>query len=182
MAGKLISGIAHEVRHMLPPTIFFMVCFNVLVLTLDTLSPEARGISHSSATVGALLIGKAVLLAEMLPFLHRYAHRPLIFGTVWKAFVLYLVTSALHLLERVISARIDAGSLAAGLSANAAAFNWSHFWIVQMWLAILFLVYVGFQDLVRAVGADRVRTLFFRNGAAIAPGPRATGAPLSGAE
>lgn len=76
MAGRLISGIAHEIRHMLPPTIFFMVCFNVLVLTLDTLSPYGREISHASATVGALLIGKAVLLAEMQPFLHRYLCAP----------------------------------------------------------------------------------------------------------
>lgn len=36
-----------------------------------------------------------------------------------------------------------------------------------MWLAILLIVYVGFQDLVRVVGPEKVRTLFFRDGAAI---------------
>lgn len=169
MTGRVISGIAHEIRRMLPPTIFFMVCFNLLVLTLDTLSPDVRDISHPSATVGALLIGKAVLLAELLPFLHRYAKRPLIYGMFWKTLVLYLVTTALHLLERMISARVHAGSVEAGLAADLVAFNWEHFWIVQMWLAILLLAYMGFQDLVRAVGSDKVWRLFFRDGAAIEP-------------
>ena len=141
MTGRLVSGIAHEIREMLPPTIFFMVCFNLLVLTLNTLSPEVRDISHASATVGALLIGKAALLAELLPFLHRYAKRPVIY----------------------------AGSVEAGLASDLVTFNWDHFWIVQMWLAILLLVYMGFQDLVRAVGSDKVARLFFRDGAAVRP-------------
>lgn len=169
MTGRVVSGVAHEIREMLPPTIFFMVCFNLLVLTLNTLSPEVRDISHASATVGALLIGKAALLAELLPFLHRYANRPVIYGMFWKTFILYLVTTALHLLERVISARVHAGSVEAGLAADLVTFNWDHFWIVQMWLAILLLVYMGFQDLVRAVGSDKVARLFFRDGAAVRP-------------
>lgn len=182
MAGRLISGIAHEFRRMLPPTLFFMVCFNMLVLTVETLSFGAREISYVSATIGALLIGKAVLLAEMLPFLNRYTHRPLLVGTLWKAFILYLVTSALHLLEKFISARNSGGSFSAGLSVEVDAFDWTHFWIVQMWLVILLLVYVCFRDLVQAVGPGRVRVLFFHDAGALQTDNRETKVPLARAE
>jgi hypothetical protein len=46
---------------------------------------------------------------------------------------------------------------------------WPHFWAVQIWLVLLVFVYCALRELVRLLGAERVRQMFFgvpRQGAA----------------
>ena len=106
MGNRVISWLAHEVRHMLPPTIFFLVSLNLIVLTVALLSDdhELSAVSHISACVGALLIGKAFLLADKLPVMRQHINRPLIYGALWSALVYFMMILALHLAERLISA------------------------------------------------------------------------------
>ena len=37
---------------------------------------------------------------------------------------------------------------------------WPHFWLIQMWLAVLFFVYCALRELVRAIGREKVRQMF----------------------
>ena len=64
----------HELREILPPTIFFFIGFNLIVLTTNLILAEyavAFG-NFMIATAAALVVGKAVLGANVLPFLRRY--------------------------------------------------------------------------------------------------------------
>src|SRR5271169_1396389 len=68
----------HELHEILPPTIFFLIGFNLIVLTTKLLVADyfvAVG-SFMLATVGALVVGKAVLVANAMPFLRRYDRAP----------------------------------------------------------------------------------------------------------
>jgi hypothetical protein len=38
---------------------------------------------------------------------------------------------------------------------------WPHFWLIQIWLAVLFFVYCAMRELVRAVGKEKVVEMFF---------------------
>ena len=63
-----------QVKHALPPTIFFFVGFN-LILWTKRLILEEHGVEFSgflTATVAALLVGKAVLVTDNLPFVRRF--------------------------------------------------------------------------------------------------------------
>src|SRR5947207_12894037 len=58
-----------QVKHALPPTIFFFVGFN-LILWTKRLILEEHGVEFSgflTATLAALLVGKAVLVTDNLP-------------------------------------------------------------------------------------------------------------------
>ena len=69
-----------QVKHMLPSTIFFFVGFN-LILWTKRLILEEQGIEFSgffTATVAALLVGKAVLVTDNLPFMRRFDGAPMI--------------------------------------------------------------------------------------------------------
>lgn len=166
MPRATVAAIAREAREMLPPTIFFFVCLNLLVLTVSTLSDEQEvgAVTHAGATVGALLLGKAVLLAGMLPMFERHAGQPLIRPTLWKAFLCIAAAFALHLLERLLG--VAAGGYAALTGAETALreVDWARFALIQLWLAILILIYVACMETVRAVGPDRVRRMFFGDG------------------
>lgn len=144
---------------MLPPTIFFILCLNLIVLTVALLSDdhELSAVSHASACVGALLIGKAFLLADRLPLMRRYSNRPLIVGALWSALIYLVIVSILHLAERIISAATDSRGLLFTAKADIASFDWPLFLVVQLWIALLLVIYSVIRAAVRAIGLSRVR-------------------------
>ena len=63
---SLMTKLKHEFLEALPPTIFFFFAFNTIALT-KALMLKAHGIQpveFAAATLGALIVGKVVLLAE----------------------------------------------------------------------------------------------------------------------
>ena len=162
MFRSIVRRAMHEVGAMLPPTLFFLVGFNLLVLTVALLSDghTVSAVSHAKATVGALLVGKAVLLAEMLPFMQRFAGRPLIHGIAWKVTVYVAAAMAVHLAERLVSAALGPQGLAAGAERDLAGIDWRAFLVVQLWLVLLFVVYTVARETAAALGPERVRELF----------------------
>jgi len=58
----------------LPPTIFFLIAFHIVVIDRRLMLRE-YGLPLSSivgATVGALLIAKVVLITDKFPFINRF--------------------------------------------------------------------------------------------------------------
>jgi hypothetical protein len=72
-ARRIGARLLHEAREALPPTIFFFVGFNFVVLTSNLLVAEYLiGLTNSMlATVAALVVGKAVLVANNTNRLNR---------------------------------------------------------------------------------------------------------------
>ena len=69
-----MAKIKHEMLKMLPPTIFFFVMLNI-VLLIRALLTRGTGLSlptFATVLISALILGKAVLLANMLPFINRF--------------------------------------------------------------------------------------------------------------
>ncbi|NDW44612.1 hypothetical protein [Ruegeria sp. PrR005] len=161
-----IKAIGHELREMLPPVVFFGVGFNALVQTLQVMSEDSgtQPTSHLTASLGALLVAKAILIADLLPFLNRFRHRARIFEVIWKGGIYYISTALLHVLERLVSAARAEGTFASGLDKALQAFDWSHFAIVQMWLAILLFSFTALMLMVRDLGHESLFEAFFSEG------------------
>src|ERR1700745_853800 len=78
-----------QVKHVLPPTFFFFVGFN-LILWTKHLILEEHGIDYTgffTATVAALLIGKAVLVTDNLPLMRLFDSAPMIRPILFKSTV-----------------------------------------------------------------------------------------------
>lgn len=144
---------------MLPPTIFFILCLNLIVLTVALLSDdhELSAVSHASACIGALLVGKAFLLADKLPLVSWLKDRPLIVGALWSALIYFVIVFILHLAERLISAATDSQGFLFRAKADIAGFDWSLFLVIQLWFALLLVVYSVIRAAVRAIGPARIR-------------------------
>lgn len=153
--------VAREIRRLIPPTLFFLVAFNLLALTGELARPggSASWFTYATASVAALVCGKAVLLADNLPFLNRYPSRPLIWNVVWKAAIYMAVTLLIRLAEHLIRGAWHRDGLSAELA--EAGFSWTHFALIQLWLGVLFLNYCAIGELMRALGKGRVLRLFF---------------------
>jgi hypothetical protein len=170
-AGSILKK---ELRELIPPTVFFMITFTLLLIT-EALVEADYGIDtieFGKAVIGALIVGKVLLIVDIFPFIDRYPARPLIWNTLWKTVIYNVAALIVRYLEALIGLWIDKGSLGAANDALFAEIHWPHFWLIQLWLAVLFLVYCGGAELSRAIGRDKLIALFFGpRPAKVLPGP-----------
>ena len=159
----LVTKLIEEYKAVLPPTIFFFVALHLVAL-VRVLMLKGTGISVSmplQVTLAALILGKAVLIADLLPFINRYPDKPLIYNVAWKTTIYVLVAMLVHYLERLADFWKATGSFVAGNQQLLAAIVWPHFWAIQILLVVLILMYCTMHELVRVIGRDKVLEIFF---------------------
>ena len=148
---------------MLPPTIFFFVALHIVAL-VRTLMIKATGIAPLttvSVLVAALVLGKAVLIADMLPPINRVPDKPLIYNVAWKTLIYTLVALLIHYLEHLYDFARETGGVVAGNAKLFAQIIWPHFWAVQIILFVLIVMYCTMHELVRVIGREKVLRTFF---------------------
>ena len=160
---KLSTKLKDELFKLLPPTIFFFVALHIVTF-VRVLALKGTGISPLSSmsiAVAALILGKAVLLADMLPMVNRFPHKPLIYNVAWKTLIYLLVATLIHYLERLVDFWRQAGSLVAGNQKLLAEIVWPHFWAIQIILLVLIVMYCTMHELVRVIGRQKALRIFF---------------------
>jgi hypothetical protein len=103
---KLFTKLKEEFFKLLPPTIFFFVALHIVVF-VRVLMLKGTGVAPSSSistVVAALILGKAVLLADMLPMINRFPDKPLIYNVAWKTLIYLLAATLIHLPPRTPTA------------------------------------------------------------------------------
>jgi hypothetical protein len=161
--GRMLKTIKHEISEIIPPTVFFFIAFLLLLFT-KKLILEDYGIRVSalaSAAVGALIVGKVVLIVDHFPFVNKFPGKPLMYNITWKT-VLYLIAAfVVRYLEHLFEFFRKYGSVIEANRHLLTEVVWPYFWLVQVWLSVLLLIFCGFRELVRAIGRDRVMGMFF---------------------
>ena len=161
--NKVFAKIKEEFLAMLPPTIFFFVALHI-VSVVRVLMLKGTGIAPSTSaavTIAALVLGKSVLLADMLPMINRFPEKPLIYNIAWKTIIYLVVAAFVHYLERLVDFSRAAGGLVAGNERLLAEIVWPHFWAIQIILFVLILMYCTLHELTRLIGTDNMRRMFF---------------------
>src|SRR2546422_8915002 len=132
-----------QVKHALPPTIFFFVGFN-LILWTKRLILEEHGVEFSgflTATLAALLVGKAVLVTDNLPFMRRFDGAPMIQPILFKSAIYWLCVLMVRLAERLGHILFVGGGVADFPTHLGAHFSRPRFFSKQGWFMVRFLVY-----------------------------------------
>jgi hypothetical protein len=159
---KILRTIKHELLEVLPPTIFFFVAFNVVTIT-KRLMLEQYGIEFFgfvTATVGALVVAKVVLLADNIPFINNYPDNPLIYNVVWKTVIYVLVAVVVRWFEFFFPLWWKYRDLSVATGRLWEEISWPQFWAIHIWLVFLFFVYVSFRELARTLGEEKFIEIF----------------------
>ena len=158
-----MTKLKEEFFKILPPTIYFFVALH-LVMSIRVLMLEGTGLSpfsSASIAVTALVLGKAVLIADMLPLINRFPNKPLIYNIAWKTAIYLLISAVLHYLERLIDFWRQTGGFVAGNKKLLSEIIWPHFWAIQIILFVLIAAYCTMHELVRVIGKDKMVRIFF---------------------
>jgi hypothetical protein len=160
---RVLVKLKEELLAILPPTLYFFVALH-LVFLIRVLMLEGTGIKVTtsvSIALAALILGKAVLIADLLPIINRFPAKPLIYNVLWKTLLYQMLAAAVHYAERLVDFSRQAGGLVAGNEKLLAEIVWPHFWAIQILLFLLILIYCTLHELVRLIGKDKAKQLFF---------------------
>jgi len=160
--NKLFAKLKKEFYSLLPPTIFFFIALHIVTLA-RVLMLQGTGIEVDTSiavTITALILAKAVHVADLLPFINLYPHKPLVYNIVWKTIIYTLVAMFIHYIERLIDFWRETGSFIAGNEKLLDGVVWPHFWAIQIFLVVLIFMYCTMHEFVRVIGKDRARQIF----------------------
>jgi hypothetical protein len=138
-------------RHMLPPTLYFFIAFNLIVFTTNLLVHDYwfRLSGFLVATTTALVVGKSVLVANRIRLIDRFRGAPLIQPILYKTIFYTLIVLVVRILERFIHFAIDERGFTLAFGAAVGEFSWRRFAAIQIWLFTCFLIYVTATELTR---------------------------------
>ncbi len=162
---RVAAFLVEEFRLLLPPTLFFAVGFNLILLSQRILVPDylLRFADSMVATLTALVVGKAVLLANLVPFFRRYDNEPLIKPILHKTMVYWVCVFVVRLLEAYVHYIINEERLDGFLTYMLDNFVWRRFVFIQLWILVLFLIYTAGTELNNLFGDGELFRILFRH-------------------
>jgi hypothetical protein len=110
--SRFLAFVIKELKELLPPTVFFAISFNLLVLTTQLILSDylIHLWSFMIATTAALVVGKSVLLADALPFFRRFDTAPMIESVLCKTIVYWTVVFLVRFLEKLVEYGFSGGT------------------------------------------------------------------------
>lgn len=161
--SRALAFVIKEIEEILPPVVFFAVGFNLVEFTTQLVLDDylARFANYLVATAAALVVGKAVLVANLLPFLRRFDTAPLIRPILFKTVVYAAVVFLVRIVEKIVEYWFGGGTIAGIPDYVAHHFSWHFHAAVQIWIFVLFFIYTSASELDARLGRGELRRIFF---------------------
>lgn len=160
---KVLLFLKKEFFEMLPPTIYFFVVFHIMAFIKRLLVGET-GISlaaTSAATIGALIVGKSILIADALPKLKWVHERRLIYVVIWRVFLYLIIVLLFQFIEGLIPLISKYGSISSAYEHLFEEIKWNHFVAIHIVLLLLIVIYTLTIAVIEAIGRKEFREIFF---------------------
>ena len=164
LARRVGAFLLREFLEILPPTIFFLIGFNLVVLTTNLILADYGGqvASFIIATTSALVVAKAVLVANAISVIRRFDRAPLIRPILFKTLFYWAAVFIVRLLEHWIRYRFGGDYTFGGFVPHVVAnFSWDRFIAIQLWIFVLFFVYVTASEFNRLFGRGELTRILF---------------------
>jgi hypothetical protein len=163
--SRLLAFVTKQLREVVPPTLFFAIGFNLIVLTTQLLLADylIHFANFMLVTLSALIVGKAVLVANALPFFRRFDPAPIVQPVLFKTLIYCAVVFLVRFLERLGKYWLAGGTFSGIPEYVANHFSWNRFVAIQIWVFVLFLIYTMGAELNSLFGSgELVKILFTR--------------------
>ena len=159
------SVVAKELREGLPAAIFFLFLFHMISATKAVAlgDYDINVLRATTATIFALLVAKSVLIVDVLPISKFFSNRGLI-SLLWKTALYGLVVLLFRVIEELIHSLREHNDFGAAFMKMFQGISWPVFWVVTLWVLSGLILYSLLAEFTQALGRDKTRELFFRQG------------------
>ena len=98
-----LTFIIKQLCEVLPPTLFFVIGFNLILLTTQLILADylIHFANFMLVTISALVLGKSVLVANALPFFRRFDTAPIVQPVLYKTVIYWAVVFLVRFLEKL---------------------------------------------------------------------------------
>jgi hypothetical protein len=160
--SKILRTIKHELIEALPPAFFFFMVFNVLTISEKLMLAEynIKFSGFVNSAIIALLVAKAILIADKIKFINKYPNKPLIYNIVWKTFLYLLVTLTIQYMEELIPLWWKYHNIQIAIQHSWDEIIWPRFWAIHILLVFLLSLYASFRELARTIGEREFLKIF----------------------
>ena len=168
--GGFRERLAHEMKQYLIIAAYLAVFFGSFT-SYRRLILAQFDISYAElgwAIIKALVLGKVILIGELLHVGERYQHRPLIVSVLWKTLAFAVLIAAFGVLERLVGAVIHHRPVWEEFQVLAGSEKYEFFARVELQTLALIPLF-AFRELARVLGEGKLEELFFRGTAALRP-------------
>ncbi|HUN58676.1 MAG TPA: hypothetical protein VMU41_11215 [Candidatus Binataceae bacterium] len=164
MPGAVARGIEGLIREMLPPVTFFFVALMLIytALKLLALQYDVHFIAFARAAIGAVILGKIVLLMEMAQRKRKPSNYPRAIVVVYRTLIYALAVIVFEFGERFARAWYKTGSVSQGAALVKASANLDHFLALLILGCMVLAAYLATQEISQAMGEGELTRLFFK--------------------
>ncbi|MDO9105136.1 MAG: hypothetical protein Q7U57_09275 [Methylovulum sp.] len=160
--SNVLLTVKEDIKTSIPTVLFFLAAFHLLAFTRK-LVEDSYGITlgdSSAATIGALIVAKAILIVNKLRVANCMADLPLVFGIFWKALIYSMFAWLFRLLEELIPLVVKYDGVSVAVSHLLTGVVWPRFWALNLVLFMLLIIYCVGVELIRVLGAEKVTAIF----------------------
>ena len=149
---------------MLPPVLFIFIPLMLIfvVLKLLALQYEIHFYAFARAAIGALVLGKVILLMEMAERKSDPSRYPRAVVVAFKTAIYATAVFLFEFGERVARAWYDRGNLGEGLAMVKANANLDHFLALLILVCMIIAMYLAMEEISHAMGEGALTRLFFK--------------------
>ena len=145
--------------------LYLVSSFSILV-TLHSLALVKYGIdafNYGIAIVGALILGKVILLSEKIPIVERYQHQPIIISVIYKSILFTFIVVFVNIAEHLIVGLFQQESLAQIFTKIQEQIYTIDVIYKILCLFIVFIPFFTIRELNKILGKGTLFNLFFKS-------------------
>jgi hypothetical protein len=154
--------LAHGVREFFTVFLFlapwFLAFSTYRILLLRRFAEEP--FEYGTGLLNALILSKVILTGEYLQLGKHQENKPLIYPTIWKAFLFTLLATAFYVVEHILRGLLRGGGFAAGIEAIR-EMGAGQLLGRSLVMFFAFLPLFALREIGRALGAGKLQELFF---------------------
>jgi len=160
--SRIWAIVAGEIREALPATIFFLLLFHLIGLSKAVVLDEYSftALRAMGATVGALIVAKAILVVEALPIARLFSSRR-ISNILWRTLLYGVVALLFRFVEELVPHVSKHGEMLSAIDAMIGEVSWPLFGVLALWMICSLFLYTLVSDMVHVVGRDKVKEALF---------------------
>ncbi len=159
---KIFKKLLKEIKGAGLISLYFLFCFSI-VLLLKKLFLASYGIEFyglSKAIVGALILGKVVLILDKTSLGNRFQNNPIYIDVIYRSLVYASIVFLVLLAEQTFHLYQESGSFKSAIIERYGSRDLNYFIATNLCVFLSFIVYNVFTAIDRHLGKGKLKKLF----------------------